>query len=85
MELLILLAAFAAGLIFGRKKKMKYDFLMMSTVALLFIMGYEIGSDKSLFDSLPSIGWISLLLALASIFGSVFLAYFLRFLKKDER
>jgi uncharacterized membrane protein YbjE (DUF340 family) len=85
VELLILLAAFAAGLFFGKKKKMKYDFLMMSTVVLLFIMGYEIGNNKDLFDSLPSIGWISLLLALAAIFGSVFLTNFVRFLKKDEK
>ncbi len=84
MELLILLAAFVVGLIFGRKRKMKYDFLMMSTIVLLFIMGYEIGNDKTLFDNLPSIGWISLLLALASIFGSVFLAYFLKFFKKER-
>ncbi len=51
----------------------KYKLVTIITVFLLFIMGFEIGSDGELFDKLPEIGISALVIAVSGILGSMFL------------
>ncbi|MCL1983578.1 MAG: LysO family transporter [Clostridiales bacterium] len=65
------------GFIVGRKaipkdKDLKWidKLLMVLVVALLFILGAEIGSDENIVSSIGSIGLVSLTLAVFALAGS---------------
>lgn len=51
---------------------------MVGLVVLLFSMGLSIGSNSMILGSLDTLGLKAFLLALGSIIGSVFLAWFLQ-------
>jgi uncharacterized membrane protein YbjE (DUF340 family) len=88
MDFLIILISFGLGIALSNIKKLhfinKYNFLLYSTAVLLFVMGYQIGNNDSLFKKLPSIGLISLELAVFAMFFSLLFSFFMRFLKRRK-
>jgi len=75
----IIISAFVLGIVIGMFMKVqifkRLKFLMWVTLALLFFMGMEIGSNDKLFESLPEIGIIAFLIAIFAIAGSVILTW----------
>jgi len=73
--LILILISFVVGILLGLTRKFeflkKYKLVTIITVILLFVMGFEIGSDNELFEKLPEIGFSALVIALAGILGSV--------------
>ncbi len=84
----MIIVAFGVGMFVGNRNIFKilykYDFLMLSTVILLFVMGYEIGNNDKLFKSLPSIGLISLELSVAAVIGSLIVASIYYFMDRKR-
>lgn len=52
-----------------------------SVVAFLFLIGFKVGLNKTIFQNLHKIFLYSFLLAIASILGSILLALFLEKIK----
>ena len=75
MMLFWIFAAFIIGFFVGKKGLLKFILkfnpITYITLILLFFMGYEIGSSKGLIEKIGKIGYLSILLAIASIIGSV--------------
>ncbi len=84
-----ILVAFIAGLGIGYKKRplllKKYKIVFWITLMLLFLMGYETGSNAELFESLPRIGWWALVIAVSGVVGGfIFVFLFEQALKKRK-
>ncbi len=73
-----ILLAFLLGLFLGYFQKLQWlrkPFLIpLITAFLLFVMGFEIGTDEKLFQDLPEIGLWALSIALFSAGGSFLFA-----------
>ncbi|HPE68443.1 MAG TPA: LysO family transporter [Thermotogota bacterium] len=86
---LLILAAFAVGLLLGMRghlqkiKRMKL--VLPITLFLLFVMGFELGTNEELVRQLPKIGWMSLSIALLASLGSFLAAFFLERLLRKVR
>ncbi|WGS65118.1 LysO family transporter [Marinitoga aeolica] len=89
--LYLILIAFLIGFLLGMKGKLKFlkkwNVITISTVLLLFFMGFELGSDKNLIKQLSEIGYLSFLIALFAIIGSALLPtiYEKIFLNKGDK
>jgi len=84
-----ILIAFLIGFLFGLKGKLKwlkkYKSVLLSTVFLLFFMGYEIGNNDALVSQIKEIGVYALYIAIFSILGSVlFTSFYEKFFKKEK-
>jgi len=84
-----ILIAFIAGLWIGYKRRpaffKKYKVVLWITLMLLFLMGYETGSNAELFEALPRIGWWALVIAVCGALGGFcFVFLFERVLKKRK-
>jgi hypothetical protein len=49
----------------------KYKIVFWIVLVLLFLMGFETGSNQLLFESLPELGWWGFVIAAFSTGGSV--------------
>lgn len=84
----IMILGIAAGLLF-RKKKIGWiqKLIMVLIWALLFLLGIEVGSNRTVIENLHTLGLQALIISLAGVLGSSVLAWLLRFLtdrKKKE-
>jgi len=84
-----ILVAFIAGLWIGYKRRptffKKYKVVFWITLMLLFLMGYETGSNAELFESLPRIGWWALVIAVSGVAGGfLFVFLFEQAMKKRK-
>lgn len=84
---IFIISSFVAGMLIGLFFKIRFlrkiNLLTWITLALLFFMGLEIGSNKELFDQLPEIGTTGFLIAIFAIGGSVLFTWsFELFLKR---
>lgn len=75
---------------FVRKWRLKWiDSVILFVIwLLLFELGLEVGNDKQVLNSLPTLGLSALILATAALLGSVIAAYFLAKwigLKKEDK
>lgn len=94
MELLILYLGLAfAGYLIGNKllpKNKEYKWVtkvqMVAVTILIFTMGARIGADESIVAGLGSIGFISAVITVFTMVGSVLMVFLLRkFLKTDRK
>lgn len=88
--LFLILISFMLGLFFGYrgifKGLKKFKLVWVTTMILLFVMGFEIGSNKELIDKLPQIGFNALLISIFAIFGGfLFTSIFEKIIKKKFR
>ncbi len=77
MDLLKLLLPLIAGIVLGyllrNKAQLKLDKLsFVIVIALIFSLGFGIGSNNELLSSLPTVGLYGLIISLLTIFFSVF-------------
>ena len=88
MEFLMVLAFFVAGMALSKVKSLKfvkrYNLLLWSTVVLLFVMGYDIGSNNDLFKKLPVIGLTSLELTISVMLFSFIFSYGAYLMKRKK-
>ena len=88
MEFLMVLAFFVAGMALSRVKSLKfvkkYNLLLWSTVILLFVMGYDIGSNNDLFKKLPIIGLTSFELTISVMLFSFIFSYGVYLVKRKK-
>ena len=78
-----------------RKKQIKWIQVVITILiwALLFVLGIEVGGNKTIIENLHTLGFQALIIAVAGVLGSCFLAWVLwRFVVnrkkkgvKDER
>lgn len=87
--LYLILFSFIIGLTLGIKGRLKllkkYKPVTYITVLLLFFMGMDIGSNKSLISQLPEIGFLAFLIALFSILGSVLFTMIYEKIRRDKK
>lgn len=89
--LYLILMAFLIGFLLGMKGKLKFlkkwNTVTITTVLLLFFMGFELGSDKNLIGQLSEIGYLSFIIAIFAIIGSALLPtiYEKIFLNKENK
>lgn len=90
---LIMFAVFgfmAAGVISGwllRRYRLKWmgKVTMVLIWILLFLLGLEVGGDRSIVESLPTLGVEAVIIAVVSVLGSCLLALLLwRWVRRDE-
>jgi len=77
MDLLRLLLPLIAGIVLGyllrSKAQLKLDKLtFVIVIALIFSLGFSIGSNNELLNSMPTVGLHGLIISLLAIFFSVF-------------
>lgn len=81
--ILFFIIGMIVGIVFRIKIFKKLNLLSLTTLALLFFVGVEIGTNDELFKSLSKIGIIGFLIAIFSIAGSILLTWiFESFLKR---
>lgn len=79
-----------AGVIAGwllRRYRLKWmgKVTMVLIWVLLFLLGLEVGGDRSIVESLPTLGVEAVLIAVVSVLGSCLLALLLwRWVKREE-
>jgi len=93
MDIILVLVFFASGIILGRINRTGYyvksfvnKFMMWAVYVLLFLLGISVGNNPQIMDNFHTLGWQALLLAVGSVFGSLFLGWLLALIyqKIDE-
>lgn len=82
MLVLIIITTMALGILIGYLLR-KYDCSLVSKIStlsvwvLLFLLGIEVGGDKSIINGLHTIGFEAFVLTIGGVVGSVLLSWFL--------
>jgi len=81
--MVVLVAGMALGFVFRNRKRVNLEKVTLSTIlALIFSLGFNIGSDNELLASMPRVGVNALLISLLTI---VFSVVFLEIARKAVR
>jgi hypothetical protein len=81
--MVVLVAGMALGFVFRNRKRVNLEKVTLSTIlALIFSLGFNIGSDNELLASMPRVGVNALLISLLTI---VFSVVFLEIARKAAR
>lgn len=84
--LLTLFIGFGVGMLLRDRAKLPTGTItMISICLLLLVLGMEIGSNKELLSSLPTMGLTSLIVSVGGILGSVVLAKILTDIIKRKK
>jgi hypothetical protein len=79
----VLVAGMALGFVFRNRKRVNLEKVTLLTIlALIFSLGFNIGSDNELLASMPRVGVNALLISLLTI---VFSVVFLEIARKAAR
>lgn len=83
-------AGIFAGIFLRNRDKWKSfntKLTMIAIYALLFVLGVSIGTNKEIIQNLPKLGWIGLLISLASVMGSIVAAgfFYKKFIKPSQK
>jgi hypothetical protein len=81
--MVVLVAGMALGFVFRNRKRVNLEKVTLLTIlALIFSLGFNIGSDNELLASMPRVGVNALLISLLTI---VFSVVFLEIARKAAR
>ncbi|MCI6279043.1 MAG: LysO family transporter [Porphyromonas sp.] len=89
MILLLIICGLVGGLLGWRLRHRNLSFISPTVTILvcllLFIMGIEIGSDEAALAQLKEMGWVSLVIAVFAMLGSIGVTWGFFYLSRKKR